>query len=283
MNVRSLESKNTIFKWIFLAIVTGSCTGVMAEPSIAENKLSNYEIEPAQLSSWNHISTKDENYKHLSRPYDNYQIKTSMNDSSLHVKAVLVKKLINWHQQHSTGIEISFKKQNINFQQLTSFDFNININSEESILHSDKSTLIESNPWLRENKVAIAELISTKANFSLIFYGINHDNVDKSTLYAQYDFSLPIAQSKNKQWQQVTVTPDKLQYYWQKNYQEQNTSLAQLNEIALHGAILVAETENGKVARHYCSDDFPKAYTEVFNELTVELGGIQLTLLNDDS
>ncbi len=235
-------------------------------------------IEASKVSSWNHIGEKHGVYAGLSQNAAKYQLnKTPFSSSGKTLyQLTLVKKLLNWHQQHSNGLEVSLDELNLQVKQLTQLHFKIKLSPEQSIITADLEALSENNHWLatpREHAENYTKLLSEQAHFTLILYGENHGNAKKKTLYAAYPFKLAI--NSKLQWHTINITTNDLNYYWQQNYQEETTSATEVAKQKWQGFILVAESGNSKVVRNYIPDDFPKDYTEVFNEFDISLSDIQ--------
>jgi len=237
-------------------------------------------IEASKVSSWNHIKDKQSVYSGLSQAPHKYQLNTQFPSSSGKTlyKLTLVKKLLNWHQQHSNGLEVSLAHLNLHVEQLQQLHIKIKLSPENNIITADFKALTKHNSWLtcpKDNAEKFAALLSEQAHFTLILYGKNHGNAKQKTLYAAYPFKLAI--DSKQQWHTINITKNDLNFYWQQNYQEETTSATEVAKQKWQGFILVAESGNSKVVRNYIPDDFPKDYTEVFNEFDVSLSDIQIT------
>lgn len=233
-------------------------------------------IEANKVSSWNHIGSKQGVYAGLSQAAQKYQLnkKFTSSPSKTLYELTLVKKLLNWEQQHSNGIEVSLANLNLQVEQLNQLHFTIKLSPENSIFTANIETLSDKNAWLHHSQ-DYKELLSKQANFNVIFYGEHHDNSQRKTLYGAYPFKL--AFDANQQWLDIKITPSDLNYYWQKNYQEEATSIANIAKQRLKGFILVAESGNTKVVRNYIPKSFPTKHIEVFNEFAITLTGLQIT------
>jgi len=233
-------------------------------------------IKANNVSGWNHIGEKHGVYAGLSQAAHKYQLHKDLTFSSRKTlyQLTLVKKLLNWEQQHSNGIEVSLANLNLHIEQLTKLHFKLKLSPEQSIITSDFETLIEKNNWLNDAK-SFTKLLSEKANFTLIFYGENHETPEKITLYAAYPFKLPL--NSNQLWHDINISTNDLNFYWQQNYQEETSSATEVAKQKWQGFILVAESGNSKVVRNYIPNDFPKDYTEVFNEFDISLSDIQIS------
>jgi len=248
-------------------------------------------IESSKVSGWNHIGDKHGDYAALSHPLHKYQLnKKIVYSSNKPLYAVtLVKKLLNWEQQHSNGFEVSLAHLNLQVKQFTQLHFKIKLSPEQSIIIADFETLSENNKWLNDiqqntqnNKDSsqnhtknFAKLLSKHTHFNLIFYGENHENPKQKTLYAAYPFKINI--DSKEAWHAINITTNDLNYYWQQNYQEEPTSATEVAKQKWQGFILVAESANSKVVRNYIPAEFPKEYTEVFNEFDISVTDIQVS------
>jgi len=258
-----------------LFFVTLSISLFSAAETVTETNKS--IIKPSNVSSWNHISQKQDVYAGLNQASHRYQLKKKSGPSATQTQfeLILVKKLLDWHEQHSNGIEVSLKNLELSVQQLKQLHFKIKLSSADSIITAKFESLKRQNPWL-EKSDKFNELLSEQAHFTLIFYGENHDNPKQKTLYGAYPFKLNFG--SKQQWQTIDISPENINYYWQQNYQEQPVASESINTQMLKGFILVAESGNNKVVRNYMPNSFPKKHTEVFNEFDIALTDLHITL-----
>lgn len=238
-------------------------------------------IKASKVSSWNHIGEKHGVYAGLSQASHKYQLNKRLASSSSKTlyELTLVKKLFNWEQQHSNGFEVSLDNFNLHVEQLDLLHFKIKLSPEQSLITSNFETLSEQNNWLNNTQnhaENYKELLSEQAHFTLIFYGENHANPKQKTLYAAYPIKLSI--DLKQPWHTINITANDLNYYWQKNYQEEVVFVTEVAKQKWQGFILVAESGNSKVVRNYIPASFPKEYTEVFNEFDITLTDLQITL-----
>ena len=245
-----------------------------AEMVIETNKVF---IEPNKVSSWNHIGGKYDVYAGLSQAVHKYQLNKQLTSSpsTTIYELTLVKKLLDWDQQHSNGFEVSLHNLDLHVEQLNQLHFKIKLSPLGSVINSTLKALSEKNTWM-ENPQNYTELLSEQAHFTLIFYGKNNNDAKQRTLHGAYSFTL---KSDSKQrWKSVNISPENINYYWQKNYQQEPASITDIKAQTWQGFILVAESGNTKVVRNYIPASFPKKYTEVFNELDIALTDLQITL-----
>jgi len=233
-------------------------------------------IETNRVNSWNHIGSKQGVYAGLNQAAQKYQLnkKIIFPTKNPLYKITLVKKLLDWDQQHSNGIEVSLASLNLQVEQLNQLHFKIKLSPESSIFTANIETLSDKNPWLHHSK-DYKELLSKQANFTLIFYGEHHENSQGKTLYGAYPFKL--AFDAKQQWLDINITPTDLNYYWQQDYQEEPTFIANIARQKLKGFILVAESGNTRVVRNYLPKSFPKKHIEVFNEFSITLKDFTIT------
>lgn len=181
----------------------------------------------SNISSWNHIGEKHGVYAGLSQTSHNYQLnkRLSSSPSKTLYQLTLVKKLLNWEQQHSNGFEVSLANLHLHVEQLTQLHFKIKLSPEKSIITSNFETLSEKNNWLIDSQNHIknstnndaknyTELLSEQAHFTLVFYGENHGSSKQKTLYASYPFKLHF--NSTQQWHTINITTNDINYYWQK-------------------------------------------------------------------
>ncbi|NQZ27925.1 MAG: hypothetical protein HRT55_16590 [Colwellia sp.] len=235
-------------------------------------------VEASKISSWNHIREKLGVYAELNQAAHKYQLykRLASSPGKALYELTLVKKLINWEQQHSNGFEVSLDNLNLNLsvEQLNQLHFKIKLSPEKSIITSSLETLSKQNTWLK-NTYNYKVILLVQANFTLMFYGENHGNSKQKTLYAAYPFKLDI--DSKQHWHAINIKPEDLNYYWQQNYQEEPALVTQVATQKWQGFILVAESGNSKVVRNYIPTSFPKEYTEIFNELDITLTNLYIT------
>jgi len=233
-------------------------------------------IKASKVSSWNHIGEKHGVYAGLSQASHKYQLNkrlSSLSSKTLY-ELILVKKLLDWEQQHSNGIEVSLDGLDLNVEQFNQLHFKIKLSALDSIITSSLETLNKKNTWMKSTE-NYKELLSEQAHFTLIFYGKNHDNTKLKTLYGAYPFKLPM--NSKEQWHGINIKSEDFNFYWQQNYHEEPVSIKDIRTQKLKGFILVAESANKKVVRNYISTSFPKEYTEVFNEFDISLTNLRIT------
>jgi len=103
-------------------------------------KTSSMTIHLNEISGWNHLKTDVKVQKTMNIPPADYKIVTTQvidnNKSSINVSTVLVRKIANWHQQHTNGIKIGLVERELSFAQLKGFNFAFTINHLNSVLPS---------------------------------------------------------------------------------------------------------------------------------------------------
>jgi len=257
-------------------ILLASCLTLSCESASVITKAETSFIETSKVTSWNHIEEKQGVYATLNQAAQKYQLNKQVTSSTNNpfYQITLVKKLLNWEQQHSNGVEVSLQTLNLQVKQLNQLHFKIKLSPENSIITTNVAALSEKNPWLPPSQDYTA-LLSKHANFTLVFYGEHHDNSQSKTLYGAYPFKL--AFDSKQQWLDINITPADLNYYWQQDYQEEPTSLAKVGTEKLLGFILVAESANTKVVRNYTPKTFPKQHIEVFNEFSITLKDLKVS------
>ncbi|MCJ8292964.1 MAG: hypothetical protein MJK15_01025 [Colwellia sp.] len=233
-------------------------------------------IEASKISSWNHIREKHGVYAELNQAAHKYQLhkRSASSPSKALYELTLVKKLLNWEQQHSNGFEVSLQTLNLQIEQLNQLHFKIKLSPEKSIITANFEALSKQNPWLK-NTNNYKGILSELANFTLIFYGENHGNSKQKTIYGAYPFS--VKPESKQPWHAINIKAEDLNYYWQQNYQEEPALFTEVATQKWQGFILIAESGNSKVIRNYIPTSFPKEYTEVFNELDITLTDLQIT------
>lgn len=183
---------------------------------------------PVTNSFWNHIhqgAYQVVNSKKRTLLSEDYDAKF-VNDDKVRMR--LLRKLIANHQQHVNGVEFKFVSDQLTFGNVFSISFNV------ELLATSKLPDIN---WPAPYKQYETQLLNQQHHFALILFGKNHNNSDKSTIYAEIRFSLTPDEI-------TTHESNKTEWliYQQKNWQNTPLVNSALNQESIVGAILVAET-----------------------------------------
>ncbi|MGJ8690857.1 MAG: hypothetical protein ACSHW0_00100 [Thalassotalea sp.] len=247
-----------------------------------------------KISFWQHINTDTFPIKHLTLPLSAYQGNMNLVSnfkqntqgvcSTNLISVVLVKKLVDWHQQHSNGLDIDLSDLNLTFAQLSTLNLQLSIDSDKSSLPS-QDFVLKQLLKLAVDKVRAKEiteqLVDGDFHLSLVFYGENHQAIELATIYASYALT-PKPKPKLKsqlnvhqyQWQ---LQPSLFQYYLEQDYQAVPADYLAVQHTLIKGLLIMAESANTKVVRNYLKEEFPAQAPEWFNEIALEINQLILT------
>mgnify|MGYP000456992381 FL=1 len=189
-------------------------------------------IQANQIHFWNHAATYPKKYKGLLKKGEMYDPKVSFMEDETKVQVTLIKKLSDWHQQHSNGLKINFNDAALTFGDLEALIFSLFLNKSASIIPSKKelyqnyhenivSGLIQKN-WLDE-------LFSEYGVVNIKLFGEHHDNQEIETVFANYQLTLNSAMVNH--FQKAEIPLSLFNFYRQKNWQEQAIMLNEVKAI----------------------------------------------------
>ena len=270
-----------------------------------KQEVKHHLVRCSAVNTWHHMNTSPSEYIDLKQPLTVYQLQrykgdcatASESDNQASLSGVLVKKLVNWHQQHSNGFDINLSQHKLTFAMLEKITFQLFVEKEKTFLVK-KEELIQ-HPWLEGyapkpnnsthqllNKTAISnQLIDDLAHVKFVFYSTDHHNTALKTLYASYNLAVKteqLAEQLNNQPQDVELTLAQFNYYFEQNYQPENTEYTAVKNLPIDGVLIMAESVNNKVLRNYfaadISDNLSNDFTELFNEIAIKISALSLTV-----
>lgn len=244
----------------------------------ANEKLS---IQTEQIQFWNHATTFPKEYKGLLKSAEEYNPKITINSGDTDVKMTLIKKISNWHQQHSNGLKISFNRSDLTFGDIKTILFSLSLDKNASFIQSKEGL----QQYYREGialgliqKTWFDQLVSENGVVNIKLFGEHHENQAIETVLANYQ--LHINSSMNNQFQKIETAITQFEFYRQKNWQEQSVSLAEIKAVKVLGMLITAETVNEKTLRSYMQETYSARVPESYIELAISLNDMALVIKN---
>ncbi len=208
---------------------------------------------------WNHV-TNTPPWQGLMRSPATYQFSaltpiTSANcTGQLALQHSLLKKYVNWEQQHANGLLFASREANITFGNLKGLHLLFRINSTQS------------------NVLSSAQL---HQSFSDYLTSEQIDNFDDGRAYVELrlrhqdnwvaSFNIPISLEEFDQWIYLNLAIDQLNVWHNQNYQRVPITLDELTSKHIDSVVLVAETQNRKVLRNFINPlpDIDEQFKEI--------------------
>jgi len=251
--------------------------------SVIKNKVidrSLFSIQASEVSGWNHLDVDLNRPKSINRSRTGYQLfLPQVNDkkkSSLSISTVLVRKLANWHQQHSTGIKINLTEKELSFGQFKSLNFAITIDH----LSSFQPTIEQAQAYyfeaIKKGNIKLSwlqQLLREPAKITLTLFGRQHDDQKVSTPMATFNQQIARTSDKNR----VNVSSDRFSFYWQQNYQEKAVNQEELANYKVSGILITLDTHTNQTLRSLMDDEQQDNFPETIKELYLKLA---LTIAN---
>lgn len=243
-----------------------------------ENKANEtFLIQKEQIQFWNHAAIFPKEYKGLIHNLEEYTPKIIANNEGTQVQITLIKKLSNWHQQHSNGLKINFNHAVLTFGDLEAIKFSLSLNEVTSVIPSKEelyqryhvkvvSGLIQKS-WLDD-------LFSEYGVLNIKLFGEHHENQAIETVIA--NLQLPINAAMVNHHEKIVIPMTKFDFHQQKNWQEQAVLFDEIKTIKVLGMLITAETDNEKTLRSYLQDSYSESVKEKYLELAINLKGLAL-------
>lgn len=238
----------------------------------------------SEISGWNHVSYYPEEFKQLRLLSSAYHINATElaldNQKHLEVSTVLVRKLANWERQHSNGIDINLASKNVTFGNFKALDLGLVINAEKSAIPSVDRAVNHFSAEINANIIAeqwLEELLVEPAKITFTFVGQGVDGPQTKTAIARYSYLVSdVDEAVN-----LSITQADLAFYWQQNYQQQQSSLSDLSSEKIVGMTVTLDTGNNKTLRQYINEagqhKFPQPMKELFVELDLTIRDPKIT------
>ncbi|MDG1751180.1 MAG: hypothetical protein P8I03_05900 [Thalassotalea sp.] len=256
-------------------------TLLMALVSYKNNANEIVPIQAEEIRFWNHAVTNPEEYKGLLKRAEKYDpIIGTVNDSA-QIQITLIKKISNWHQQHSNGLKIHFNSVDLTFGDLEAMFISLFLDNDASLVLSKEKLFQRYSEGIASGLIQknwFDELISEYGIVNIKLFGEHHENQAIETVLANYQ--LHINSSMINQHQKIETSITQFDFYRQKNWQEQAVSLDEIKAVKVLGMLITAETVNEKTLRSYMKETYSARVPESYIELAISLNDMVLVVKN---
>jgi len=235
-------------------------------------------IQPAQISSWNHTQHFENEFVDLSSPAEKYDVNVLQQADNVEISATLIKKIANWHHQHSNGVKVIFLNKDITFSKLSSIDFHLKSIPELSIIPNklQLKTLYQSQiakqlidpAWFNQQ-------LNEHGVINITLFGEHNDSPEINTTIASYQLVL---NKDHRSGEAISLPLRRFSLYQQKDWQETQVTLNDIMDKAVVGMLITAETVNGKTLRSYLQENFEESMPESFIELAIKIQNLAIIL-----
>ncbi|MDT0604382.1 hypothetical protein [Thalassotalea castellviae] len=260
----------------FFALIGMFFTGVNASEVV--------KIQSQQIQHWNHPATSPEQFKGLKSQATAYApfIENTATTEKIHI--TLIKKLANWHQQHSNGLKIVFSQPELTFGQIKAFSFRLSLDKQASFIPSLAQVKKGYSKYIDAGLIDeqwLKALLSEHGVINIKFFGAHHEDQNIATVLANYQLvikSSMVSSAKLKQEKTIDILLSDFDFYRQKNWQEQPISRDEIKSVKVMGLLITAETSNEKTLRSYLLDNYIEELPEYYTELAISFADVTLEL-----
>ena len=233
-------------------------TALMTDAQVLFNR------EVNLLTGWNHVPSYPNEFTKLSFPREFYQIMSTHQSEYYPFSSTLIKKYHNWHHQHANGITAKFPQ--LVYGGVAGIELVLRINRERSHLPDLQQLAKIYQPWLDNEQ--LARLDDGNVHLSL---SLRSDEKAQSPRFnAEYFLTLNV-NSQLDAWYHVFIPITEFIQYNEINYQKTGLSKEQANPMVVADFKLSAETQGGKVLRHFIRDNYNEQVPAVFKEIGLEI------------
>lgn len=239
-----------------------------------------------KMSFWNHIKD-DGKWGGLQQAASTYSIpKTEViakcENTVCPLRMTLVKKIVDWHQQHSTGIEITqLSDEGLRFGDIDSFSIELTIHKEHTYIPSLEQLKKTYQAYLKAGELAnLADFDHGKVNIMFVFYEKNNTNEVDAKVMASIEIDIEFDAdnhqiSRENGRLKIKIPVSLMRFYNEYHYQKSPQTQTEIATKLILGLTITAETASGSVLRgkmKQWSDSIPETYKEVdvsFHELLI--------------
>lgn len=234
-------------------------------------------INVEQVHYWNHTKTFPEQYLGLLNKGEHYTPAITNADNNTNIDVTLIKKIANWHQQHSNGLKITFDQQELTFGALNAVSFSMLVDKEASNIPNN--TLLQKyQKYIKSgliDEVWFDELLPENGVVNIALFGEHHENQNIATVMGNYQ--LYISESMFSEVNELSIPIEFFDFYQQKDWNETVISFNEIKNIKVLGILITAETKNQKTLRSYLQDSYPNDIKESYIELDLKLKNMAIT------
>mgnify|MGYP000011732819 CR=1 FL=1 len=246
------------------------------------------KIQSQQIQHWNHPATSSEQYLGLKHHADAYALKIEKTAEAEQVQITLIKKVANWHQQHSNGLKIDFSQSQLTFDQIKALSLQLSLNKRASSIPTVEQLKTVYREYIDSGLIDVdwlEEMVSQLGVINIKLFGEHHGDQNIATVLANYQLVLYEAMdssAKTTQEEAIDIVLSDFDLYRQKNWQEQQVSIDDITSIKVIGMLITAETNNEKTLRSYLQERYVEELPEHFIELAISLADLTLTLADEN-
>ncbi|WP_448247113.1 hypothetical protein [Thalassotalea agariperforans] len=233
-------------------------TALMADAQVLFNR------EVNLLTGWNHVPSYPNEFTRLSFPHEFYQVSSTHQSVNYPFSVTLIKKYHNWHHQHANGITAKFPQ--LVYGGVAGIELVLRINRERSHLPDLQQLAKIYQPWLDNEQLARLDDGNVHLSLSLR----SAEKAQSPRFNAEYFLTLNV-NSQLDAWYHVFIPITEFIQYNEINYQKTGLSKEQANPMVVADFKLSAETQGGKVLRHFISDNYNEQVPAVFKEIGLEI------------
>jgi len=210
----------------------------------------NESLSSLSIYNWNHTGTTNStpipnewvNLTHAPSVYNipnNASVNSSCNGVDT-LNVVLVKKIANWHRQHSNGFGQTITPFGQKFGNIKELVLDLKVNSAKTKTHTPTELKSIYSSYL-SNVSVIDTIDAGKVNLGITFETSN--NLRAATVI-EIDQSIYA-----DQWVRVTIPMSNLYYYEDVNYVSTDRNAALFADLVINNIVVVGETRNKAVLR----------------------------------
>jgi hypothetical protein len=229
-----------------------------------------------QYNAWNHTANGDV-YSGLAQALEHYDFKllyAKQPHSTPILDGILVKKLGDWSQQHSTGLEFS-PESDIAFKDVKALEMIIAIDPSQSFIPSQSKIKADFGKFTDEK--TLQEYAKSEINISLALYAYFSDDTREPSYNAEYLLALA-PENHSKGYLSVTIPIEQFRLYTEQNYASTDIQIDDFSDRLVEGIRMMGESSNKKVLRNYNGDIYEAQSPppELFKEVGISLFGLYL-------
>ncbi|NLF03517.1 MAG: hypothetical protein GX593_00630 [Actinomycetales bacterium] len=228
------------------------------------------------IGGWNHASTASAG---LALPATRYRVSGDYYqpdptcDGERTLDLVLVKRLVDWYDQHVNGVESTFLGEEVTFGQLTDLTLELRLRPEHTVLPTPQDVAAGLGDVLTSEQ--LTSLDKGLVNLELTLFGEGQRG-DRPYVGASTIIELDPAEL-GEDWVQVRVPVDELDFYTEVTYDRTPAELDEYADLLVAGLRINPESADGTTARHHLLDDFvPGQIPEIFKEMGIAFSLIEV-------
>lgn len=259
---------------ILIFLVVASVSVSLGSGSSGRPVVEIYDSNTGPIRGWSHIVTHPERFPFVSLPTERYAVDESSmeadaaEDGGSVFRTVMVRKLSDWNQQHSNGLEPLFEEAPIPVESVEAVRIVLKLNSSDTRIPSSNELERHYGAFLSAEQ--IAELDASAPCLGLALLEAGYTDQSTETLNAvKYLIFDPVHDMDR--WLDIEIPIEAFQFGLEKNY-----TLRPIDAASVGGREFIAfrinqESTGGIVARNFLNEDWDGSVPELAKELSVSL------------